>query len=198
MASALPSEPRRGVVAAVERQLESMSPRDRKLLAGLVAFVCTAFLVGTWWTLSGILAARAADVRDANQKLAQIRVLQGELAEANATLEAQQARIQQSASQPVGAWVEKLATDAGVLGELRNVNETSAEVVGGLKQTHYKIELKKSQYDPMLAFLYGLESSGYPAQVELASIKTASGGKDKGKVYDLTLDVVVYSLEEGG
>jgi hypothetical protein len=198
MASPLHTEPRRGVAAAVERQLESMSARDRKLLGGLVAFVSTAFLVGTWWSLSGILAARAADVRDANQKLAQIRLLQGELAEANATLEAQQARIQQSASQPVGAWVEKLATDAGVLGELRNVNETSAEVVGGLKQTHYKIELKKSQYDPMLAFLYGLESSGYPAQVELASIKTASGGKDKGKVYDLTLDVVVYSLEEGG
>jgi hypothetical protein len=198
MASPLQTEPRRGVAAAVERQLESMSARDRKLLGGLVAFVSTAFLVGTWWSLSGILAARAADVRDANQKLAQIRLLQGELAEANATLEAQQARIQQSASQPVGAWVEKLATDAGVLGELRNVNETSAEVVGGLKQTHYKIELKKSQYDPMLAFLYGLESSGYPAQVELASIKTASGGKDKGKVYDLTLDVVVYSLEEGG
>jgi hypothetical protein len=198
MASTLPLEPRRGLVAAVERQLESLSPRDRKLLGGLVAFFATAFLVGTWWTLSGILAARAADVRDANQKLAQIRALQGELAAANQTLDAQQARIQQSASQPVGAWVEKLATDAGVLGELRNVNETSAEVVGGLKQTHYKIELKKSQYDPMLTFLYGLESSGYPAQVELASIKTSSGGKDKGKVYDLTLDVVVYSLEEGG
>ncbi len=192
MPSAVEAQQRTGLVALVERQLETLSPRDRKLGGGLVAFLALLFVGGLWWTLSGILAAH---VRSSNEKLGQIQALQAEYAGAAETLASQETRIKQFADQPVGAWIERLAQENDVATQLRAVNETSAEVVGSLRQTHYKVELKQAQYDAMLEFLYALETGGYPARVEQASIRTTVAGRERAKVYDLTLELVAYSVE---
>ncbi|MBA2320361.1 MAG: hypothetical protein H0V89_04325 [Deltaproteobacteria bacterium] len=197
MAKAPIVESRAGISALVERQLETLSPRDRKLLAGLLGFGGLAAVFGIWWVLSGMLSEMGTRVRSSNEKLGQIIALKAELDEANERLAAQEDRLAQFRDQPVGAWVEKLAATHGVQNELRSVDETERNTEGSLEQVSYKIELKKAAYDPMLEFLYGLESSGYPAQVEVATIKS-SLGRDKAKVYDLTLEVVVYQVGSGG
>ena len=195
MPSAVDAQQRTGLVALVERQLETLSPRDRKLGGGLVAFFALLLVGGLWWTLSGILGEQAEHVRSSNEKLAQIQALQAEYAGAAETLESQETRIKQFADQPVGAWIERLAQENDVATQLRAVNETSAEIVGSLRQTHYKVELKQAQYDAMLEFLYALETGGYPARVEQASIRTTVAGRERAKVYDLTLELVAYSVE---
>jgi type II secretory pathway component PulM len=197
MAKAPVAESRAGISAWVERQLEALSPRDRRLLAGLVGFGALAFAFGVWWVLSGMLSEMGTRVRSSNEKLAQIMAMKAELDEANERLAAQEGRLAQFRSQPVGAWVERLAATHGVQNELRSVDETGREDEGALQQITYKVELKKAPYDPMLEFLYGLESSGYPAQIEVATIKSSTG-KDKTKVYDLTLEIVVYQVGGAG
>lgn len=195
MPSAVDAQQRTGLVAVVERQLETLSPRDRKLGGGLVAFLALLLVGGLWWTLSGILSDQAEHVRTSNEKLAQIQALQAEHTAAAETLASQETRIRQFADQPVGAWIERLAQENGVATELRAVNETSAETVGSLRQTHYKVELKAAQYDAMLDFLYALETGGYPARVENTTIRATTAGRDRGKVYDLSLELVAYTVE---
>lgn len=197
MAKAPVAEGRTGLAGLVERQLETLSARDRKLLGGLLAFGALGVVFGLWWVLSGMLTDMATRVRGSNDKLGQILVMKEELDRANQRLAAQEERLAQYRNEPVAAWVEKLAATHGVQSELRSVDETERVSEGSLEQVSYRIELKKAAYDPMLEFLYGLESSGYPAQVEVATIKAASLGKDKSKVYDLTLEVVVYQIGSG-
>jgi type II secretory pathway component PulM len=196
MSTAVQATQRSGLTGFVERQLESLSPRDRRLLVGLIAVFTLVFIVAVWWTLSGILSRQAATVKAAKEKLGQMQQLQTEYQGAQETLKAQEGRLAQFKDEPVGAWVEKLAQEQNVIQQLRAVNETTSETVGGLTQTHFKVQLSRAEYDPMLDFLYALETSGYPASVEVASIHASSLGKDKGKVYDLTLEIVVYSLAE--
>ncbi len=197
MAKAPIAEGRGGISGWFERQLESLSPRDRRLLLGLLGFGGFLFVFGLWWALSGVLSELGERVRGANDKLGQILVLKTELDQANQRLAAQEDRLAKFRDQPVSAWVEHLAQDHDVQNELRSVDEVDRESEGSLEQIQYKVELKKAQYDPMLDFLYGLESSGYPAQIEVATIKS-SLGKDKSRVYDLTLEIVVYQVGEGG
>jgi type II secretory pathway component PulM len=181
----------------LERQLESLSPRDRRLLAGLLGFGALAVVFGLWWVLSGALSELGGRVYTANEKLGEILAMKSELDQANSRLASQSDRLAQFKSQPVSAWVEKLAQTHGVSNELRSVDEVDRSTEGSLEQIKYKVELKKAAYDPMLDFLYGLESSGYPAQIEVATIKS-SLGKDKTKVYDLTLQIVVYQVGGAG
>ena len=67
-----------GVVDAVERQLENMSQRDRRLLVGLLAFMGLAVVGVLWFVLYNSLEDKASRVRDAKSKLEEVQVLQRE------------------------------------------------------------------------------------------------------------------------
>ena len=181
--------------AWIERQLEALTPRDRKLLIGLVCAGVTVGLFVLWYSLYSVLDSKASRVRAAKTNLAQISQMSVDYNVAAAKLTAQEDRLREYASKPVSAHIEELATAQGILDALRTVNETNSETVGNFKQISYQVELKGVGYEPAMAFLYALETSGYPASVETAEFQSTTVKREK--KLNLNLELVVFRLAEG-
>ena len=185
-----------GVTAFFERQLESLSPRDRRLLMGLLSFGVIVGLGLLWWTLYGILDDKASRVRTARENLETARLYQAEYQTAAASLAAQESRLGQFANKRVSAHLEEIAGKRGVTDNLRKVNETGNEVVGNIKQTRYAVELKDLEHTDAIGFIYELETSGYPASINNADFK-AKKKRDGASTLDLSLELVVFTLADG-
>jgi type II secretory pathway component PulM len=186
---------RTGPLAALDRMLETLSPRDRRLFVGLVLFVVALLVFGFWWLLHGLLESEASRVREAKDHLTRIQALSVEHAEAKARFDAQRDRLAESAAKPVSAFVEELANEHGLNQALTAVRQQQVEEIGDVMQTRYTIELKRSTQEPLYRFLYALETSAYPARVEQAQFRTAFVKGEK--LMDLSLDLVVLSIREG-
>ncbi|MFT5457622.1 MAG: type II secretory pathway component PulM [Myxococcota bacterium] len=186
-----------GVVDAVERQLENMSQRDRRLLVGLLAFMGLAVVGVLWFVLYNSLEDKASRVRDAKSKLEEVQVLQREYLAAAAQAEAQETRLRAYQGRPVSAYIEQIAGEQGILDYLRAVNsQGSPEVVGTIKQTIYTVDMQRvPELDSLVRFLHELETGGYPARVDTANFRTTVRRDEL--TYNLKLDLVVYSLAEG-
>ena len=183
------------VMAWIERQLEALSSRDRKLLMGLVCAGVTIGLVMLWYSLYSVLDSKASRVRAAKTNLAQISQMSADYNIAATKLAAQENRLREYASKPVSAHIEELATAQGILDSLRTVNETNSETVGNFKQISYQVELKGVGYEPAMAFLHALETSGYPASVETAEFQSTTVKREK--KLNLNLELVVFRLAGG-
>jgi hypothetical protein len=186
---------RTGPLAVVERQLDALSPRDRKLLAVLVLFFVGVATLVFWWMLHSQLESKASRVRDAKETLAAVQELDAEYQSAASQFAAEKGRLEEYANQPVTAWVEELTKKHGLETALSAVRQQSAQEVGDIVQTRYTVELKKAAQEPLYRFLYDLETSAFPARVEQATFKTATVKKER--VMDLTLELVVLSVGEG-
>jgi type II secretory pathway component PulM len=185
-----------GALATLERQLEALSPRDRKLLVGLVLFAVLLGTAGFWYLLHGLLEDKASRVRDAKDSFAAVVALEQEYREADARFVAQKDRLQEYGKQPVTAYIEELAQKHGLNESLTRVNQNASETIGDIVQTRYTVELKKAQQEPLYRFLYDLETSGFPARVEQASFKVVVVRKER--QMDLNLDITVLSLAQEG
>jgi len=183
------------VSAAAERQLELMSVRDRKLFMGLIAFATFAGLLMLVVTLKSSLDDKASRVRLAKENLVMAQQFQGEFRAAAAQLADQENRLRQYTTQPISAKIEAIASQRGVLEQLRSVNENGSEIVGNIKQTSYSVDFKGMPIESAIGFLYDLETDPYPVSVNMADMKV-SKSRD-GKTMSLTLEVVVFKLAEG-
>jgi hypothetical protein len=186
---------RRGPFAFVDRTLDSLSPRDRRLLVGLVLVFVALMTFGYWWLLSGLQEDRASRVRSAKEVYAAISEDAKRLEVANRQFQSQEGRLREAASRPVTAWVEELAKTHTLDQQLAKVTQTGAEAIGDLTQTKYTIELKKAPQELVYRFLYDLESSDFPASVDSAKFKVSLVKSDK--MLDATFDIVVLSVGEG-
>ncbi|MEN0062653.1 MAG: hypothetical protein AAGA48_10920 [Myxococcota bacterium] len=186
-----------GPLAAVERQLELLSPRDRILLVGLVLFVTALLVGGYWYLLYGMLEGRAADVRNANDTLVVVQGLKTELDDHQTRFAAQEDRIRNNSNRPVSAWIEELANRHSLSEQLRKVDEMQSESLSDeMSRTHYKVEVRRAPQEELYRFLYDLETSPFPASVAEAKFKVIFRNKEK--FMDLTLDLEVLKLQEAG
>ncbi len=189
-------EVRTGPLAYVEQQLEMLSPRDRRLLVGLVLFFAVVFIGGYWYFLNGMLNDKAARVRDAKQALVVVNELDTELRKHRETFKQQEARLREYSKQPVSPWIEGLATKHTIIEQLRSVNEVASEPVSAVvKRTTYTVEFKRAPQEQLYRFLYDLETSSFPASVEEAIFDVSYLKKEK--FMDLSLELAVLSLTEG-
>ncbi|MEM6926091.1 MAG: hypothetical protein AAF602_04115 [Myxococcota bacterium] len=186
-----------GPLAAVEQQLELLSPRDRMLLVGLVLFLTALLVGGYWYLLYGMLESKAEQVREANDTLVVIQELKAELDGHRARFEAQEERIRTNSSRPVPAWVEELANRHSLSEQLRKVDALSSEPLGDtMQRTHYKVEIQRAPQEELYRFLYDLETSPFPASISEANFKVVRRRNEK--LMDLTLDLEVLKLGEAG
>lgn len=186
---------RSGPVAAIERQLEVLSPRDRKLLVGLVLSAVILATLGFWYLLHGVLETKASRVRAAKETYVAVQALEQEYIAADAQFSAQKDRLTEYAKQPVTAWIEELAQKHELNPSLAGVKQNTSEQVGDIVQTRYTVELKKAPQEPLFRFLHDMETSGFPAKVQEAAFKVVNVKKEK--QLDLQLEIVVLSLTEG-
>ena len=190
-------EVRTGPTAYIEQQLEMLSPRDRRLLVGLVLFFALVFVGGYWYLLNGWLESKADRVREARQSLLTVQALDQEYQQHKATFEAQESRLREYGRQPVAAWIEELATRHGIIEQLRSVNEAASEPVSDVvKRTTYKVEIKRAPQKELYEFLTEMETSPFPASVEQSVFNVSFYKKEK--FMDLSLDVTVLSLTGEG
>jgi len=184
-----------GVFGLVEAQLDSLSPGDRKLLAGLLGFFGILFVIIVALTLRGRLNDKASRVMDQKESLQAIQSLAEEYTLAAARIDAAEKRLNEFGDQPLSAYLEKTAASIGVAEEL-SVNKQQTEVVGGVEQTKYKVDLRRVAYDLSLNFVYDIETSGYPLRVDSARFKAVTYKGEK--MVSLTLELTTYSLQESG
>lgn len=183
-----------GLFGAIQAQLDQLSPRDRRLLGGLVAFVGLVVVLLVALSLRGALRDKASRVVTQKDTLEAIQDLQGEHAVAAARIEAAEARLREYGDQPLSAYLERSAAAVGLSDELA-VSRQQTEVVGGVAQTRYKVDLNRVPYDLALNFIYDIETSGYPLTVESARFRSVTT-KDE-KQLSVTLEMLAYSLQEG-
>jgi type II secretory pathway component PulM len=187
---------RTGPMAVIERQLEALSPRDRRLLVGLVLCVVVFGTLGFWYLLNGLLDEKASRVRGAKESYARVQQLEQEYREAEARFDAQKGRLEEFANQPVSSWIEDMAQKHELNDALAAVKQNAGEQVGMIVQTRYSVDLKRAPQEALYRFLYELETSDFPARVEQANFRVVRAGKGN-KVMDVTLDLIVLSLAEG-
>jgi type II secretory pathway component PulM len=179
-------------------QWDAMTPRDRKLLGVLVAFFSVVGLGLTLFLLKGVIDDRAQRVQDAQDSLDVLTAMADEYEAANRKVQAGEADLSKYADKPMSAYLEEAARDASLSENLTAVNEQGTEVVGKLRQTRYKVELKKIPLDKKygLEFVHAIETSGYPLRIDLARFKTVMVSGDK--QIDMTLELTGFQLAGGG
>lgn len=183
---------RSGPLATLERQLEILSPRDRKLLVGLVLSVVVLGTVGFWYLLHGMLETKASRVRTAKESYATVSAHEQDYLAAEAQFAAQKDRLEEYSKQPVTAWLEEVALKYELKPLLTGVRENTSETIGDIVQTHYTVDLKKAPQEPLYRFVHELETSGFPAKVKEAVFKVSTVKNEK--LMDLQLELVVLSL----
>lgn len=181
--------------AFVETQLDSMSPRDRRLLVGLALAMIAGFVILVWYVLSGQIDDRASRVMGAKRNLQVAHELDADGRAALLRIQAAEKRLAMYTGQPFAAYVEKVAANNGLSEALRAVTEVNAEMVGSIRQTRYRVEVRGVQYSSANSFIFELETNGYPLMVQSAKYKPTR--QKDGVVIDLTVEVIVSKLAEG-
>jgi type II secretory pathway component PulM len=178
----------------IESQLEKLSPRDKKLLTGMVLFLGVGALVMLTMTLVGFQRALEEDVRNAKMALMEVQTQQAAYDVAEAKLKAQEARIEQFSGTALSAHVESLAEQLGIKDGLRDAQRSEMIEENGVQTTKWKVVLKGRTYDEAVNFLLRLENSGYPLRVENARMKGTTVKREP--AVDLTLDLYTFKVLE--
>jgi type II secretory pathway component PulM len=183
-----------GLRTAVEAMLDTLTPRDRKLLMGLAGFFSIVIVAVMWFTLRGALEDKASKVRTAKDNLELVQAMNEEYLIAAHQIEQSESRIRQYQDTAMSAYVESVARTTGVQEQLMAVNEQGSEDVGTLRQTQYRVDLKKVSLQSAVEFVDELERSGYPLHVDVAKFKTISVAGEK--QIDLSLELIGFTLVE--
>jgi type II secretory pathway component PulM len=179
----------------IQGQLDALSPRDRKLLAGLIGAIGLVLVGAVFFTLRGQLSAKAELVTQKKQALELIQAYHTRHLAASARIEAAEATLREYRGQPASAFLERAASTVGVRDKF-SVSRQSEEKEGTLQTTRYRVELQRVPIDLSLNYLYDIEVSDYPLEVESAAWRITA--RSDGKEASLTLEVLAYSLEEAG
>ena len=183
-----------GLFGTIQAQLDLLSPRDRKLLAGLIGFAGLAFVLLVAITLRSTLADKASRIVAQKETYEAMLDLRDEYVVSAGKIEAAEKRVAQLGGKELSAYLEEIARKEQIGDEL-SVNRLQAEVEGGIEQTRYKVELRRVSYDAALLFLWDVETSGYPLRVDSADFKVSKSGEEK--VYRLVLELTTYALPTG-
>ncbi len=180
------------IQARVEGILDGMSPRDRSLLLGLVAFFSIVVVLGGAWTMTGKLASlektrdtRIEDLNYVNRTLAEYQEAEIELGR----IEKEMASFE---GQDLSSFLEKAADAAEIRDRLDSVRENSVVEMGDLEEKNYSVKLSRVSLDQMVSFLYQVEATGYPLKITSAKFKRV---KVSGEwLINVTLEIAAYRL----
>ena len=183
------------VTARVDAILEGLSPRDRKLLIGLVLFGLVILVGGGFFVMSSSLDAKETQLAERRSDLNYVETLAEEYTGSQATLEEIEAELRKSGGQDLSAFLEKAATEVKIAENLDSVREKTVVELGSLEQKNYDVTVSRLTQDQVVDFLYAVEGGDFPLKISSANFKVV---KVKGeKLVTLKLDIAAYRLLEG-
>lgn len=183
-------------MSSLTAMFESLSPRDRKLLAGLFMFFGIGFAVLVAVTLRATISDKSSRVETARDAYLALEEDAEKYLASAAIVESAEERMAEFASQPVSAFMESTAAKVGVRSELSVEKHGEEETFKGVKLTRYQVELKRVKLDLALNFIHDVETSGYPLRIDNTHIRTLTISGEK--TYNVTLEVAAFSKVENG
>lgn len=182
------------IIANVQQQLETMSPRDRNLLTGLVATLAVLLVLGVAYNLNGVLQDRASRVVNAKNNLRTAQELMQDHAVLSARIASAEARMGEFRANQMNTYVEGWANNAGVLDGLKQVRETGSQMSGTFRERDYRVEVQRIELEGLLRFVYAVETSPYPIRIRSTRVRVVEQRGER--LLDLAVDLVTYAKEE--
>jgi|GEM_PF-2621958 hypothetical protein len=169
-----------------------MSPRDRKLLTGLLVVGVVALIGGSGWWVNGRLHDMQARLDDRSETLRLIGVMADD-EKLNAEKAGQiEAELKRHSGTDLSTYMEQTAEKVGVRDRLDSVKEKQAIVDGNLEEKLYAVALSKLTVTEMSKLVKELESNGYPLKVRSLKLKTRNSGDEK--LIDMNLDISAWRV----
>jgi type II secretory pathway component PulM len=172
----------------------NMSPRDRRLFAGLVVTVLLGAVLTAGWLARGYLADLRSRVEDREQTLALINGLAGDYSNASDDIARIEEELRKNAGQDLSAFMEKSAQKVGISDNLKGVRERSVRTEGNLEEKSFNVDLDKVALAQVTSFLYEVETAGYPLRVR--SIRVKASGAAGARLLTVAMEVSAFRLVE--
>lgn len=173
--------------------VKSMTPRDRKLLTGLVVALPLLLLLGLGWGGRRALADLESRVVVQEEALASLKTLAVEHAQSAAKVEEIEANLRRYEGQDLASFVERAAQKTGISGNFQ-VREKAVSTEGTLEEKSFSVEVSKITLQQLVDLLYELETSGYPLRIR--SMKTRVATVAGQKMLNASLEVSAFRLVE--
>ncbi len=184
----------RGVIDRVQDLLADMTPRDRSLLLGLVAFGALLLVGGSIWAMSSTISSLDSRLRDRELTLTRVQAMAAQQATAEGEAAAIEEQLKKFAGTDLSSFMEQAARNASVGDRLDSVREKSSASSGNIEERLYSVSLNSLTLPEMTDFLYEVEGTGYPLRIKTFKVKT----RKRGEVSSLSveMDVSAYRLIE--
>lgn len=180
-------------MSVINDQLDALSPRDRKLLAGMLVVLGVLIVGVVFFAMNRSLSSKAETISDKKQALALIQAYHTRHEVAEARIAAAEETLREFGDQPASAFLERAATSVEVR-EQFTVTKQGTEIDGNLARTRYKVELNRVPIVLAHNYIYDIEVSDYPMQIESAAWRIQKRGDER--LAQVTLELVTFALEE--
>jgi type II secretory pathway component PulM len=174
----------------------TMSPRDRTLFVGLVAFVLIALFGGAWWFGRSVLADVGSRVEQREETLGLLNGLAEDQASASTQVAQIEAELRKSNGQDLPSFIEKAAENTGIAANLQAVREKQIITEGSLEEKTYSVEITKILLPQLVDFLHAIETGDYPLRVR--SMKTKTVTTAGVKTLTVSMEISAFRLIDGG
>lgn len=176
-------------VERIQDALEDLSPRDRRLLVGLVAGLLVLGLGAAIWAMSSSLSAQQSRVAERANTLRIIQEMSAEHAAAAASVEELEAKIAEYEGTDLQAFLDQASHRVGVSDRLDSVRDkpNATEVNGNLEERRYTAALSSLTLEEYTNFLWELESTGYPLRIRSSTVRTRTRLGEKTLSVDLDI-----------
>lgn len=178
----------------LQDMLSGLSPRDRKLLLGMVAFLLVAVVGGGAYALNRALHAQRDRLDERQSQLMQLEAMLAEHGANAAQIGAIEDRIRAHADTDLQAFVEQAGKEVGISDRITGVREKPGTTTGDLEDRLYTVTLTRLTLDEYSNFLFEVEGAGYPLKVRTTKIKRRARGEEI--TLDVDMDISAFRLVE--
>lgn len=183
------------LIQKVESVLESLSPRDRKLLIGLVFF----FLVGAGalgvYGMKGAIDGVKSTITTRQDQVFRAQGLIADNQEIEARVEAAEVVLKDGSEFIIQSYLEREALAAGITQDQIPSIQVRSDAQGTYyTETVVEVQLKKVDLGMVVKFLHAVEYADRPVHVKALRVRT--GRRDRNEL-DVDIELTVVKLNEG-
>ena len=178
----------------VEAILEGMSPRDRKLLLGLVLVIVSVLYGGAFWGMSGYLDDLDEDVLARESTLAFLATEGAGYDDTRAQAEKIEEQLREQAGKSLSSYLEKAAEKSDIKDQLDKVDEKSVVAIGDLETQRVEVSVSKVTLEQLANFLYEVEAGDFPLRIQSTNVRVKKS-RD-GRLLNVKFDIDAFRLLE--